>query len=86
MVNVLCCLGDDQVWLKLMHLHARGGHFEVVESLFQQMREAGVEVKSGAFDALLLSYCRAGKIDQALSVFREYKLASTAYLRVGTSQ
>jgi len=65
-----------------MHLHAKGGHFEVVESLFQQMREAGVEVKSGAFDGLLLSYCRAGKTDQALSVFREYKLASTPYLRV----
>lgn len=65
---------EGKVWVKLMHLHAKGGHFEVVESLFQQMREAGVEVKSGAFDGLLLSYCRAGKTDQALSVFREYKL------------
>lgn len=63
--------------MKLMQLHSKEGHFEVVESLFQQMRERGVEAKSGAYDALLLSYCRAGEIDQALSVFREYKLAST---------
>lgn len=61
-----------------MQLHAKVGSSEAVEDLFQQMREAGVEAKSGAFDALLLSYCRAGKIDQALSVFREYKLVRTA--------
>jgi pentatricopeptide repeat protein len=72
-------LGADQVWLKLMQLHAREGRSEAVEDLFQQMREAGVETKGGAYDALLLSYCRAGKTDQALSVFREYKLARTAF-------
>lgn len=66
---------DSKVWVKLMHLHAKKGHAELVEDIFQQMREAGVDAKCGSFDALLLAYCRAGKPDQALSVFREYKLS-----------
>lgn len=60
--------------MKYMQLHARRGRFTVVEDLIQQMRETGVEAKGGMYDSLLLSYCRAGKPDQALSVFREYKL------------
>lgn len=60
--------------MKYMQLHARRGRFTVVEDLIQQMREMGVEAKGGMYDSLLLSYCRAGKPDQALSVFREYKL------------
>lgn len=60
--------------MKYMQLYARRGRFTVVEDLIRQMRETGVEVKGGMYDTLLLSYCRAGKPDQALSVFREYKL------------
>jgi pentatricopeptide repeat protein len=60
--------------MKMMQLHGRKGRHRRVENIFQKMREAGLEAKGGEYDALLLSYCRAGLFDQALSVFREYKL------------
>lgn len=62
----------------MIQLHGRNGNYEMVEDLVQRMRETGLEAKCGVYDALLLSYCRAGLADQALSVFREYKLVCQA--------
>lgn len=60
--------------MKMIQLHASAGSSKKAEELFRAMRASGVLPTATIYDALLLAYCRAGCLDQAFSVFREYKL------------
>jgi pentatricopeptide repeat protein len=66
--------GHVQTWVKMIQLHASAGSSKKAEELFRAMRASGVLPTASIYDALLVAYCRAGCLDQAFSVFREYKL------------
>ncbi|CAM6114865.1 unnamed protein product [Calypogeia fissa] len=66
----------SKTWVKMIQLHASAGGSKKAEELFRAMRASGVLPTASIYDALLVAYCRAGCLAQALSVFREYKLAS----------
>ncbi|KAL2608121.1 hypothetical protein R1flu_026694 [Riccia fluitans] len=66
----------SKTWVKMIQLHGSIGGYKEAEEIFRALRAAGIPPSAAVYDALLLAYCHAGCLDQAFSVFREYKLAT----------